>query len=421
MIINIQTRGVISMYKNLFLFLTILILTLSLCGCGENSDNTKNDTNNKNTPLTETTDNTKDDTETMTDVPENSTDKPTDTRKKLQGKITGVGEFSEGLAFVSIDNNQDTTYCIDKKGYIVFEVRQDITSRGTIDAKFINGLAYLEADGSLCDASGNVTLPSDVDVTTFYPNALEGGYILAEKITSDYASTKKELGIMDTSFKWIVAPSEDLHKKICNEFGTLALDTPGINNPNDFYFDNFLYIDALNTVLDLKQGDLVTDGEINFPAFAWESYPDGSYILNDEVMLKIDFTNLSSTGHFVEEKAIILFYNKDSRLSYFSVIDKQGNLLFEPVELDSKEYSSYNFKTDGDIILFASDSFGSDYTISTYTLNGELLNSMNINVFNKYGNYSHEISDGVIVVCCGYNQSSFQGAYYDAKTFEPLF
>lgn len=115
--------------------------------------------------------------------------------------------YSDGVAIVNLRDEEGKAYVIDKQGNIIFDFQiAEYNTDSTVNyLRFENGL--LVYNGKCYDTKGNVTAPESVGATAFV--ALERGkYIIAEKITSTYDSAKKELGVLDTSFKWILPLKE---------------------------------------------------------------------------------------------------------------------------------------------------------------------------------------------------------------------
>lgn len=192
------------------------------------------------------------------------------TGKKISGEITGASEFYEGLAFVCIDGDKEKTYCINQDGYIVFELDKKLVVNGKINEKFVNG--FVKIENGLCDTKGKITYPEEVGATGFYDVALKGGYIIAEKVTSDYNSTKKEIGVMDTSFKWIVEPSEKIYKAIAD-----SLLSSSALNTESYYHNDMVYYSENDCYLNLKTGEICVQEPFPLPSFAWKIYTDHTY------------------------------------------------------------------------------------------------------------------------------------------------
>ncbi len=354
----------------------------------------------------------------------NSSTAPRHTGKKLAGQITGASSFSDGLAFVSIDENEEKTYCINKKGYIVFELDKDLTVMGDIYNRFINGYALVE--NGICNTKGKIVYPQDVGATTFYGIALEGGYILTEKVTSDYQNTRKELGVMNTDFKWVLEPSEDLY----NEVGDSLFETSALNTES-FYSDGFIYFAEVKKFLDVKTGELLDPISVEQPSNTWQIYRKSMYDiqyvdLNEEVMVDLsEHDNITNVTQFVNDKAAVLFYNKSARKHYFTVIDTSGTFLFEPVETQPFEsidsYGIASLEFNGECIVISNDlGLGSCNHIQSYNSKGEFMGELKTSTL-PYSNYmySWEFKDNVISVRGGYGSSHC--FYYYNPDFTPLF
>jgi len=202
-----------------------------------------------------------------------------DTGVKISSDLSAGSVFSDGLALVEVDGEKDKTYCINKKGNIVFEVDEDISVDGMLDP-FENGYLVIGYGDKNClyNEKGEITYPEDVGVTGFSSIAIEDGYIIVEKVTADYSSTKKELGVMDLDFNWIVKPSEELYKSFENcmlRHGvTYMYEGSGIAYCHGGYlccFDDGCY-------LNLKTGEVTKEPPFDTPSKAWHGGYDANYI-----------------------------------------------------------------------------------------------------------------------------------------------
>lgn len=386
-----------------------LLLSFSACESDNSSDTTKKPASGSPTLPSDPTSGTD-----SVSPPESSMTGHTGV--KISGTITGASVFSEGLAFVCLNGDKETTYCINKEGYIVFELNKKIVINGEIYAKFINGYALL--DGGLCDTSGSVTYPEDVGATTFYDIALEGGYILAEKVTADYSSTKKEFGVMNTNFEWVVQPSEVLYTAVEEDLRFITA-----MNKDSYYHNDVVYLEKSKQYLDLKTGNVSRTPSINIPSEKWKKYGNNTYRdFDNNIMLDLrEYTNLvlSCIGsNFVNGIAPIKFFNESANIYYFTFVDEDGEFLFEPISPVNK-LRIERFYFDGENLIITNNYYGgSEVTIQCYDTNGNLLGQMNTKDIDDL-NYSMEINDGVIVLYGGYNYS-YKCYYYDTS-FSPLF
>lgn len=338
------------------------------------------------------------------------------TGKKISGQITAASPFSEGLAFVCLDGDEEKTYCINKDGYIVFELDMDLAVNGEINEKFVNGFVVLNSNSntqkSVCDTKGKITTPEEVGVTDFCGLALEGGYLIVEKITSDYSSSKKEMGVMNTNFEWVVELSESIYEQI----GGL---TPIPMYTTSFFYNDICYFEDSKKYLNLKTGE-VTDGiDMALPSNAWQRSGDNTYRdHNENVLLDLsDISNvtLSTTGTgFVNGKSPISFHNQESGTYFFTVINEKGEFLFEPIE----QSKIGGFCFDGEYLIVFDETM-SISNMKCYDLSGKLLGELNTETIEKNRLYSCEINDGVITVYSKYNFSA--KCYYFNPDFTELF
>lgn len=338
-----------------------------------------------------------------------------DTGVKLEGTITAASDFSEGLAFVSVDGNKNVTYCINKQGNVVFTLNEKLAVTSSISAAFVNGLALLNSIGGICDTTGKITMPTDVGATAFYGSALSEGYILAESVLSDYVATQKRLGIMNTSFEWVVEPTAELYEALC---GSLA--------GGWYCFDGVMYIKDIDRYLNLKTGAVTESVSATWPSSQWQMlYADK--ILRDptgQAMLDLnDYKNLSrySSIHFVDGKAAVGFYNSEARTYFVSLIDEAGKLLFDPVQTaipaGNVENGGYRVSYDGQYILVTGGS-ANNVQAECYDASGNKLGSLSTESM-KYMSYGFSLSDGVVLLSGTYN---FQNTYqYYRPSFTALF
>ena len=133
-------------------------------------------------------------------------------------KVSYASAFSEGLAFVQMDKSPERTYCINKKGKIVFTLTGDYSPA----VGFQNGLAIIRKNSGphkdvlcLCDTSGRITSAEDLDATYFYVGWTEmfaDGYLFAVRETQTETGTVCALGVLDNEGSYIVEPSESMYE-----------------------------------------------------------------------------------------------------------------------------------------------------------------------------------------------------------------
>ncbi len=386
------------MLKKILSGLVVFGIILSLCACGNNS-NTNNNTNTDETVVEENI-------------------KHSD--KKIKGEITQGSVFSEGLAFICLDGNREKTYCINKEGYIVFEMEEKIHSFDK--AKFTNGFVLI--NDNIYDITGKCITPESVDVTEFYDIAFEGGYILAEKTTADYSSSKKELGVLNKEFKWVVEPNAELYKALENQLNSITA-----LYHNSFYFNGYICFQDEHTdpnpsniskYLNLNTGELTENASFEIPSYGLIGFTDFTY-RDYQSNIIIDLNKHNNMAYvvgsdFEDNKAPILFNNIDAGTYYFTFVNEKGEFLFEPKEIKNMTKVG-KFCFDGKHLLIVDSATGAKH-IQSYNLKGELLGELKPETLG-YASYSCDINNEIIYVEGGYNNS--RNGYYFSTDFKELF
>lgn len=328
---------------------------------------------------------------------------------KLEGEIATASDFSEGLALVTLVGESGKTYCINKDGCIVFEINGYESYVNYGDSGFANGFALI--NNAIYDKTGKCTQPCDVGVTNFYDYALKDGYIIAEILTSTYSSSKKELGVMNTSFEWIVEPSEEFHSLFANKRGDIDETVKNYCSGIIYLCDKEIYVDVLT-------GKETSVPSLDPPSNIWTGWQNGDrfyYAYNDasgeKVMLDlVDVPNIMRTGSFRDGITTLAFYNPDSKKYYFTLINEKGEFSFEPIEFALGNLGLHTL-TYGDGFVIVSDN--KSY-VKSYNTAGELIGEMEID------NGSFEISDGVVKMWQTNLYGAFRNYYYNPD-FTPLF
>lgn len=385
--------------KRILLTITTLFFVLSLLSCGKNEP-----IPNEN-HCTPTLDNSNSNTYSPT-----NTDDKTPPSKKISGEITAASVFSEGLAFVCLDGNKEKAYCIDKQGHIVFELENKIQSAmGEIFVKFQNGYALI--DGGICNTKGEITYPKDVGATEFIGVALNGGYIIATRITADYSSSKQEMGVMNTDFEWVLEPSESIYEELSEN-----LWTSSTINTESFYADGMIYFDGCKKYLNVNTGEISNSINTRLPSNTWIYYTDKTFRnTNEEIMVNLgNLDNIESTGrnNYKNGKVPVIFFNQQVGKRFWTLVDENGNFLFDPVEMvNFTDFLWSWIKFDGEHTVFYNSSVKK---LSCFNGKGELSGELNID--NRPEGY---IEDGVILIISG-SMNSKKCQYYNTD-FSPLF
>lgn len=377
--------------KRIFSLMLALSILFCLCACGNSSSGRNRDRDDSESSM--------DDNDSPSS---NESQKIKHTGKKISGEITSASLFSDGLAFVCIDNDDQTTYCITKEGYIVYQIDNEFISTVNVQT-YVGGLILI--NGKLYDTQGNVTNPEDLGVTQFYDFAFEGGYIIADIITADYSSTKKELCVFGKNLDVIIAPSEELY---------LAVEDSITRSSETYYYQDTVYFQQNDCFLNLKTGEISEDAPFEIPSSMWKVTSEG-YIFDETVYLDVKkYENINSISGFNNGKATIEFYNKDAKLYFFSLIDEEGNLLFDPIQSSEKvailtEYDGYDT-----IIVYP---YKNCQNVKSYNTKGKLLGELDRTSSKE--TWIFDVGDGVIRVRYGSPYHTYY-SYYNSD-FTPLF
>lgn len=333
--------------------------------------------------------------------------------KLNNSSIVFASGFNEGVCLINFENEKDILYCIDKKGNIGFRLE---TIDVALDKKFINGLAYLINEKGFVDIYGNLTRPEDVGVSNFYSGALYEGYIIADVITADFSSTKIEVGIMNIDFEWVVEPSVELYKELCDG-NNFVMDS--FNNYRTAY-NGYYYISGIKSFLDLKSGEVYKyeDFTGDFPIECISEF-NGHYMITPNQSTLFDFDeyygkSTMSMGKYINGYAPLSFYNAEVGKSYLTFVDKNGNFKFDPIEVwDNKVYAA-TLDYDGNYILVKSAN--SVKNIKCFDINGDLIGSIQFEGTNNHVN----LSDGVIAQYNSSGALDYEYTFYNPD-FTPLF
>lgn len=330
--------------------------------------------------------------------------------------ISTITDFSNGLAFVQY-NNDKSTYCIDKTGAQLFELKNCNIYNF---AKFNNKVAIIETTNPneyiICDKQGKIYKPEDFGAsrivldTDNHKQAFLDGFIILEQREESYTDTKIEMSIIDSDFTTLVPFSAEL-AEIINS------DVMSVNGTG--YYDKYLYNYDLYgtsaTILDLKTGAQLSDTtqmEVSTPLFSY--WANGSYgtrfehlqwgdIYNEltgEVVANVKENESISNISFVGNMGLAT-YDSDNGI-WFNIIEQNGTAKFQPIKAESA-----NVRFDGETILVVGDADVIEkesgnvhaFTLKTYDVNGNLLGEI-VAEGTKYSGPSVTLNDGVIRVYC---------------------
>jgi hypothetical protein len=225
--------------------------------------------------------------------------------------------YSEGLAVINLRAEENTAYVINKNGKIVFNfpLKEGYSSYTIRNMKFQNGLLVYE--GKCYSKDGTVTLPETVGATAFVE--YDGTHIIAEKITSDYASATKELGVLNSDFQWVVSPSEGCYELYYSN-STIACD---------FFWNDIVNSDGSKKV------------------FMYADYSNNSNIyFSDGTMLTPEGLNVTDIIAIYENKYILAKPSDNS----IGVMDPDGEWILEPTADFWDIYRNSEVEVKGDVL-----------------------------------------------------------------------
>ena len=333
---------------------------------------------------------------------------------KIDESIISAGFFSEGLCLVETMDKTGKThvYCIDKEGNKRFQLDGKYANE-TMSSRFHHGLIYLFHAGAICDSKGNIIFPSDVGVSNLYHAALEEGYILAD-IANEYGT---KVGIMNTNFEWVVEPNEELYNNFCSKSGEYCLDK--FHSSSNYCHDGYYYVSKAERFISLKTGEAYNyyDRPFELPeeGYICDEYDPENKEQNGDTLIDLsEYEDDYSVYifNFEDKHAPIIFYNESTGETSFTLIDKTGAFLFDPIITFKGLHDSICF--DGNYIILT----GKNYpAVQCYDVRGNLVAEKELSTQNKqyYG-----IHDGVVYAVC-YDEGSEFGYSFLNPDFTPLF
>ena len=206
--------------------------------------------------------------------------------------------FANGRAVINITDEPYKAYVIDKNGKIVFSFDLNPNeSASTVNyLSFENGL--LLYDGICYDVNGT-KYTADTFGGTEFVGLHDGKYIAIKKLTSDYASAKLELGLLDYNFNWILPMSE------CN----YNLYTTNSISANNFFWNEIVERNSSETKI------------------YWDDYKGHIYV-NDGTLLKPE--DFDSEKLELVDRKYVLAYGEG--YDSIGILNLAGEWIIEPSE-----------------------------------------------------------------------------------------
>lgn len=253
---------------------------------------------------------------------------------------------------------------------------------------------------------------------------------MADIITSNFDSTQKEFGIMNTDFEWVVEPSSELYVELCGDDSELNI----FHGEDDkFAYNGYYYLQSMSAFLELSTGEVYYYPDIPFEFPVEQSFFNSYYkfVAPDEKVL-VDFSKYYDaqnmklfSGQFNDGYAPILFYNQESNTCFITLIDQKGEMLFEPAEVwvfdrSNAWISGFEVTFDGENILVKHGQF-SMKKAKCFNTKGELLGEFEPDTSNRSSSFYIKINDGIIIYYRSLDMNEYEIINYYKPDFTPLF
>lgn len=342
--------------------------------------------------------------------------------------------FCEDLAFVCIDNTQ---YFIDKIGNLRITLEDwhmtDLTMK---ECRFYNGLFYVDnisangVESYFIDKDGKEITAQDMGGTALYESKifyelLEAGYIVVDKVTSSFDGAKCESAIYNTKLEQVQPYSTKLYEL----FHWDEPFTQGLS-----FYDGYVYyktsrkLNYLESESYVQTYHIVTNTFAEYDSFpltyvnklddAFFSIPVGSVKgmhRDGEMLLDLSQYTTLQNVEYCGDLGIAIFRNEEGK-SYFTIMDTEGNLKFDPVLYSQKvRYVNDFCEFNGNIILTCENvgqqQDGSHiYQVKTFDLEGKEMGCVEL----------YKQDETFISIMLGEDTIVIDNCYYDKKLV-PLF
>lgn len=338
------------------------------------------------------------------------------------GEYASAYPYFEDLAYVQIDNK---SYFINRDGNLEIALSTNpIFTAGTAvseraQARFYNGLFFMT--DHLINTTGESITAEDLGGTALHTTdidyeLLEGGYIVVDKVTSDFAGTIYESAIYNTDLVQVQPYSPALY----------ALFHPDITTGYKLqYYNGYVYYNnyevwktyAIATNTFAEHDVLPSDLEkLWYNCGVGEIY--GLY-KGDTLILDLSGYDTLEYVECVGDLGMATFRNEEGQ-GYFTIIDTAGNFKFEPILFSNMRNYGDSCQFNGSLIMvktFLGLQDGTQkYQIKTFDLTGKELGC--IEETTTSGNQLYiAFGDDTIVI---ENQNTGSICYYNTS-LAPLF
>lgn len=297
--------------------------------------------------------------------------------------------FYEGLAGICIE---DEVYFIDEDGNLKISLGSEAYLFKN-KTRFCNGLCYIytsDKGNVYINKEGKIITPEDLGGTAFFngnngvvyinnEELLAAGYIVVNRITSSFDGALFETAIFNTDLEQIQPYSAQLYTLFHDEF-----EQASINNGYLYYYAGEKDGTAIYKTYHIDTNVFAEYTSENFP---YENKMDETYYNAQENgmvrdgKLVLDLSQYPTLRDVIYKgkKGLAIFYNEANE-EFFTVLDENGNMLFEPIRGTIRTTLGEVF--DGTIIV-AYEYLGRDNGVNkgeiiTYNTNGEKLGSIEV-------------------------------------------
>ena len=362
-------------------FISLFLVCVLLCSCASTQLSQDEELQGTQPTTTDTG---------VSSIPNASTDDDFDDEETpnipmLSKELSFVSPFMHRKAFIKVSGVENKTFYIDNTGAVLFEIDANLFDTagnsylptantyqsGLILISDMYGMHWTAA----CNQEGAYIEAASLGMTEFSDLAADDGYLIV------YGENK--VGILDSEFEWVVEPSN-----------TFAKNFPYGIRGTTYYKDYIIYSKVGNARIDVRSGAVesyrLTDATIfydNIPE-NWIVESDGYFFymniyqvskqktlgvedIQTTMSCKLNFKG----ARFVDGKAPVVLY--DNGTNYISLIDRNGSLLMEPVEVEG--YIDYISISNRYIYVGCEN-----YTLSTYDLEGNLVATKGLRDFEHY-------------------------------------
>lgn len=332
--------------------------------------------------------------------------------------------FYDDLAFVQFDWQR---YFIDRTGNIIITLSEQTTIGSQEAPRFCNGL--LLTSDCLINTKGEVITAEDLGGTAllnkvFNDELLEGGYIVVDKITSNFARVTYESAVYNTKLEQIQPYSTELYDLFHREgiwfYNGFVYYWDSREIEGGWEYEEYAetYHIATNTWAEYYAFPNTFVNEMDLAYFNKGSYAENKGMYrNGELILDLSQYETLFSVEFVGDFGLAEFENEEHE-NYFTIIDTEGNFKFDPINCGG--YSAQACQFNGDVVLvktYIDTQDGKDkYQLESYDIEGRQLGCIEVELAHStWVGATVMLGQDTVLI---YNDNAI--FYYNTK-LEPLF